>query len=58
MVSACRQSNAETEVVAPNATELHQTAVYLTTQDAAQTQNSPPGPNLDPDQQLDAGADH
>ncbi len=48
MVSACRQSNAETEVVAPNATELHQTAVYLTTQDAAQTQTALPAPTLTP----------
>ncbi|MBG0788050.1 MAG: hypothetical protein H0S79_23430, partial [Anaerolineaceae bacterium] len=48
MVSACHRSDAETEVVVPDATELHQTAVYLATQDAAQTQTALPAPTLTP----------
>ncbi|QRN84257.1 hypothetical protein JR338_05840 [Chloroflexota bacterium] len=47
-VSACRQPDAETEVVVPDATELLQTAVYLTTQDAAQTKTALPAPTLTP----------
>jgi len=48
MASACRQSEEATEIVVPDATELHQTAVYLTTQDAARTQTALPAPTITP----------
>jgi len=47
-ISACQQSEAETEIAVPDATELLQTAVILATQDAARTETALPTATLTP----------
>lgn len=47
-LSACRESEVETEIATLDATELHQTAVYRATENAAQTATALPSQTVTP----------
>lgn len=48
LASACREGASETEIVTPDATELHQTAAFRATEDAIRTETALPTQTVTP----------